>query len=74
MERINTESDKKHPMNVQVWIKMQIKSVGSASALVISPTWKQARSKKTGCGGLVKRKGQMLSFRVLIQHNLHYVE
>jgi hypothetical protein len=57
MERINTESDKKHPMNVLVWIKMQIKSVGSTSALVISVTWKQARSKKTGCGGLVKRKG-----------------
>jgi hypothetical protein len=38
MERINTESDKKHPMNVLVWIKMQIKSVGSTSALVISVT------------------------------------
>ena len=57
MERINTESDKKHPMNVLVWIKMQIKSVGSTSALVISVTWKQARRKNTGCGGLVKRKG-----------------
>lgn len=74
MERINTESDKKHPMNVLVWIKMQIKSVGSTSALVISVTWKQARSKKRAAEGWLKGKGQMLSFKVLIQHNLYYVE
>lgn len=53
---------------------MQIKSVGSTSALVISVTWKQARSKKRAAEGWLKGKGQMLSFKVLIQHNLYYVE